>query len=329
MIPNYTQFPLPGRMYDYFLGPVAYGQAQEAEYADRWALWQAGDGIRIGKRRKTYSPDTYGDVFPIEISEIGLTHLSGAFDYTAYCQIAASTAENFTIYADDGAAGDTYGPFEGTSALMWFDGLLQRNEALQDIVCIYMKPFQHKLFGRFQRDSYSIEYELAVLNFIPRWLQKCDVVNFWYFRLWGRTLEERQFEVTSNFYQPKALTFTGAAAGAGAIQSAVIFDVIVSGGTFTGAASGAADGVQSAVLLDVIIDGGTFYGAAQGAAEGIQSVVLFDAIVTGGSFAGACTATANGVQSVVLATVVPEVKSFTGAAAGNADGIQSVLLETV
>lgn len=199
--------PLPYGAWDTCHGPFNYGSTQIAQFSTRWVCWVGTNGMRFQK----FTPgvlfnDTDGqadDLFPPGTRP---KHLSFSFEQDALHAIAIQTGTDTCEVRRKVSGVPTAYTFTGRSPVLFYNGILESDTALTDLMVFYIKAAGDKIYVRRQRDNFAIEYILnGTLKTTLRALQKTDAirvngVNRQY--LWGINTEGRQVLYISEGYPP-------------------------------------------------------------------------------------------------------------------------------
>lgn len=98
--------------------------------------------------------------------------------------------------------------FTGNSPVLFYNGVSIIDTSVTDAVCLYIKPAGDKIFARFQRDNFGIEYTVnATLapGAVIQELRKTDRRNIGgvnYQTLWGLAADGRQLYFRTAAYPP-------------------------------------------------------------------------------------------------------------------------------
>jgi hypothetical protein len=232
--------PLPVNAFDICAGPFILGSTQTPQYVDRWAVWVATAGIRLGKLSAGMALDDVNgqadDLFPggTRPSKVSLCFEQAALPVIAI-QKDATTIE---IRRKVSNVVQSY-LFAGLSPMLFYNGVTIVDTSVTDAVCLYIKTAGDKIYARFQRDNYGIEYVInATLapGAVIKELRKTDhrfIAGVNYQALWGRSLDGRQLYFRSAAYPPLPQNVADKLTNDVALDSGIYFLAITPGGTVT------------------------------------------------------------------------------------------------
>lgn len=150
----------------YAYGPDVQGVGQAAHFTKRWVAWIADAGVRLWQNG--YLPNLPSnqlgarcDVFADEVCN----HISLAFDQDGRPVIAAELELNGNIEIRKQAAGiEQRYTFTGRQPQLFNNWEVQYYPGDSDVVCLYLKEDGRKIYARFQREQFSVEYVLNELH---------------------------------------------------------------------------------------------------------------------------------------------------------------------
>ena len=148
------------------VGPEILRVQQDSVFTDPWVAWVSNNGIRLMKAATVMPPsDEAGVASLFYQTPIVPQHLSLAFDQDAFECLAIQLDDDTIEVKRWQNSQETTHQFSGWSPVLWYDGILQVDTTLRDVVCLYLdKPDSYNLKARFQRDNFSIEYAIATLE---------------------------------------------------------------------------------------------------------------------------------------------------------------------
>lgn len=139
--------------YDYSQGPDEEGDAEEDRYLDRWVVMPAGTSFVYGKVDELLSPvpdDLFVGVDFAQVFSMSISFDANARPVFAY-QVEAGT---FVITRYVAGVPTTY-EFGGDWPKLFFDGVVQPDQAAVDLVVMYVR--MGVIYTRIQRDNFLIE----------------------------------------------------------------------------------------------------------------------------------------------------------------------------
>lgn len=141
---------IEGVPYDVTCGPLV----------ERWSAEIRDDG-RIWYGRVYYPFTPIGlDLFPDPLVPEVVNRLGFCFDANGRPVFAVPVnATQFEVRRYVGGVPTTYGPFDGTTPLVFFNGSVQRTNSLWDFVVYYVRA--GKVRARYQRDNLAVEYDVV------------------------------------------------------------------------------------------------------------------------------------------------------------------------
>lgn len=200
---NDIDFTRTSRKVNPTVGPEILRVQQDSVFTDPWVAWFSNEGIRL-KKASTVNPPADEEGVPSIFyqSSTIYDHMSLAFDQDAYeCFAIQKTSTTIEVKKWLNGVHGTY-TFNGWSPVLWFDGILQVDDTLTDIVCLYLdKPDSINLKARFQRDNFGTEYAIATLARAVYFLTDADTGND-RFILHGITPDGNVTTITSIDYPP-------------------------------------------------------------------------------------------------------------------------------
>jgi hypothetical protein len=188
--------------YDFCDGPLNEDVTQPTIYKTRWrAYYEPSTGtIKYGKKNGTTKvADTL--LFPAALGLSEDEQISICFDANARASFAFQSSESdIQIRRFEASMPTTY-QFPGIYPRLFYNGILQRNNTLVDIVCFYAR--NGLLCARFQRDNFAIErvlYSPSGTECFSR-ITKTDKSEY-YQVIYYTASSGRQYAVRSMVYQP-------------------------------------------------------------------------------------------------------------------------------
>ena len=137
-------------------GPVEEG-ATVTEYLGRYETrWMAllSEGLIYYGREDGTLIQVPLDLFPDPLSETA-THIAMAFDANARPVFAYE--DEGMIYVRRYVAGvPTFYSWTGINPCLFFNGVLESDDSLTDVVCYYLSPTGGALYARFQRENFGV-----------------------------------------------------------------------------------------------------------------------------------------------------------------------------
>lgn len=301
---------------DFTDGPFIEGMPdQDPVYEYRWKVF-----MNLLTRRVTYGrvgttlANAPTDLIPASTLPAGSTEITLGFDAVARPVFGWENAGR--VYLAWYSAGvPTFIDFAGITPRLFFDGMLQRDNTLTDVVCYYIRA--GVLQARFYRDNFAVEYTIADVSGTFGALTRLTVIgrestNYrdtlrMVLFAWG-TPNTVEIELRSAAYPPFPVIESDFASFGISAPSGVYEEGIVDGGSYSDAASlgiAAPSGSYDAVIIDggtysdsgsfgitapsgsynaVIISGGTYQDSASfGIASPSGTYTLV--VVAGGSYA--------------------------------------------
>lgn len=185
---------------DYCDGPDFEATTQTARYTQRWVVWPTEDelGFEYGKVGGVMNP-VPADLFPaVDLTTIFT--ISICFDANARPVFAYQTAAGTITLTRYVAGTPTITTFSGDWPTLFFNAVVQRDEALTDVVIFYMVAQVVK--DRFQRENFGVERTFfTVPDIIPVKLTKTDR-NLQYQYLYFKDLGSQFWVARSKVYPP-------------------------------------------------------------------------------------------------------------------------------
>ncbi len=186
---------------DYCDGPVLEG-APETRYTTRWTgFYDTPNGLfnygKVSTGTLTRAPL---DLFPVPIFFAETFSLS--FDANARPCFAYDIAGTCFLRRYVSGVPTTFS-WTGSSPKMLFDGILQRDNTLTDVLCFYIRA--GNVYVRIQRDNFAIEYlafSLGVYGSSAAKINKTDRVGSYQYIYVTSPAPERYFLIVSPAYQP-------------------------------------------------------------------------------------------------------------------------------
>lgn len=132
--------------------PLEYGYER---YSDRWKAQNDAGVFSYAKVGEEWSPAPAG-LFPATVS--GAEGVSISFDANARPCFAFGIGGTVELRRFVAGVPTTYS-WAGTSPKLFFDGLLQIDVSLRDVVCFYLS--EGRICVRMQRDNFAVEHVLA------------------------------------------------------------------------------------------------------------------------------------------------------------------------
>jgi hypothetical protein len=138
-------------------GPLVEGETLGSEW-DRFSYrWQAVITNGVIEYGRSGTAITTSNLWPTP--QTGASKISFAFDINAKPVFALQQTANLIEVRKYVAGTPTAYTFTGRSPCLFYDGDMQRDINLRDVVCYYIN--NGKLCVRFQRDNFGTEYVLA------------------------------------------------------------------------------------------------------------------------------------------------------------------------
>jgi hypothetical protein len=188
--------------YDFCDGPLVEDVTQPKIYTTRWAAYYDPDSgaIKYGKKNGTFKNASI-QLFPAALVLSETDQISMCFDANARASFAFQfTSSEIQIRRFEASTPTTY-QFSGTNPRLFYDGILQRDNTLQDIVCCYVNG--GSLCVRFQRDNFAIEYVMYAPSGTEELLRVTKTDKNEYFQVvFYTSVDNRQYAVRSMVYQP-------------------------------------------------------------------------------------------------------------------------------
>jgi hypothetical protein len=294
--------------YDFSNGPDQEGVTQDAPYSKRWFVKPEGDGYVYGIDGET-SAVVPADLFAgIDFNEI--ISMSISFDGNAKPCFAFQVVAGTFLLRRYVAGTPTFLSFAGDWPKLFFDGIVQPDNTLTDLVCFYVGSGDVK--NRFQRDNFNTERTWLVTapNPVSR-ITKTDAFssrqNLYFFDTLGKFWVARSevyplfpiivSEVSSLGVKPGSGEYFLVVAPGGSYDDVGMIGVIPAGGTYflIIVFGGDYEDESSLAVIPgtgtytlVIIDGGSYEETGSvGAKPGGGAYTV--AVVDGGSYSESIT----------------------------------------
>ena len=300
-------------------------------YSVRWRAMITGGRVYYGRMGQPWGPAP-AELFPEGVL-YGVEQLSLGFDANARPCFATVRSGRISLRRWVAGVATVYS-WPGTYPRLFFNGLLQRDDTLRDVVCLYLR--HRTLCSRMQRDNFGVAYTQAnpALPAGPYQLAQL-----------GPTGRDRG--ASSDYQLLAALTTTGVplllrsaayspwpffaldtgAAPAYGIESIAYDWMIVELGEYAETSTAVPYAIDSLEYLPLTVDiaGGTDAGSAP--AYGVDSLTYNLVVVDGGTYSDAGSAPAYGVDSLTYNLVVVDGGSYSEAGAAPAYGVDSITYE--
>jgi hypothetical protein len=276
---------IPNEVADYAYGPENLGVPDwPFQYFTRWIGWKASDGVRVAKWVPGFVPsDTAGQLSDLFDGDTNFSDLSIAFDQNGRLVVAVQRGED-AVEVRRRQAGDlTIFTWAGKSPVLFFNGELEYQTPLTDVVCYYLPADGDRILVRVQRENFSTEHVMhASLPIVVGHLTKADrVVHRSY--LWGMSAGERRRDVRqlvfkSQLYDPWPVLVLEVADVSVEFESGDYFLAVVEADTVSDAGSIALE-FESGVYLSAVVTVDDQFDAASLALD-FDSGVYLDAVVS-------------------------------------------------
>lgn len=154
------------RLVQFCDGPEVEGVAQGDRFYTRWAVWMSSGGMRYGIYDDSYESTLLTSAGNTMGSSVGMFNsnvfgeVSMAFDVDSNPMFCAEyPSETIILKRRVGVNIFTY-TWSGCSPILFYDGIFLSDRNVVDVVCVYIKKSSlfNRVFARFQRDSFAIEY---------------------------------------------------------------------------------------------------------------------------------------------------------------------------
>lgn len=188
-------------------GPEALADTIIQQYRKRWVAWTGSEGIRFAEYEDGFVfSDTAGSANGLFTAGERPSRFSWSFEQDALYAIAyEDSATTITLRRFVSGTPTTYG-WTGKSPILFYNGILQPNTSVTDLMAFYLKPAGTKIFARVQRENFGTEHELnGDLNVTLERLLKTEAVNIegaWYQLIWAETTDGRKVVYQSRAYPP-------------------------------------------------------------------------------------------------------------------------------
>lgn len=185
----------------YATGPDVLGASQVKHFDKRWAAWFGSKGVRIEKTAFVAPPaDNRGEkceVFPDELAN----HITLAFDQDGRPVVGIEAEPGWVEVRRRQGATQTKFRWEGYQPQLFLNWLVRYYPRESDVVCFYLKEDRRKLYARFQRENFGVEYLMNTLHTTAAEMQETDAIGFYQW-LWGRNEEGKKLTLVSRRYPP-------------------------------------------------------------------------------------------------------------------------------
>jgi len=151
---------------DFCYGPENIGDpvVPYVRYSKRWCVFVAASGVRVAPLVPGFTASDTDGVLAGLYNTPGFTttHLGACFDKNGYTTVTrALTASTWELRKLELGVPTTYGPFDGVTPIPWLSALAVHEPIEQEVAVFYLKPAGDKLFCRHERESFTIEHEIA------------------------------------------------------------------------------------------------------------------------------------------------------------------------
>lgn len=271
---------------DFCNGPDEEAITQTDPYSLRWFVRFSGGQFVYGKDGLTENPvpsDLMTGINQSDVINMSISFDSNARPVFAF-QIAAGTI-NVRRYV---AGTPTFVTFAGDTPRLFFDGIIQRDLASTDVVCIYVRAGEIKT--RFQRDLFGTEYTFLAPSPAALKVTKTDI-NGYYQYLYFQDVNEDYWLGRSEVYQPFPTRYTDRLTSTVTPQGGTYTSPVIPGGSYSDALTSTVSPSDGTYFL-ASVAGGSYSDAltSEVAPEGGSYTLV---IVAGGSYSDSLTSTVS------------------------------------
>jgi hypothetical protein len=218
---------------DYCDGPEIEGSVQANRYTTRWqAVYDPDTGIIQYGRTDGTLVNADSALFPVPLTLTKEDQISLSFDANARASYAIQASAS-TIEIRRFVAGvPTTHTFTGISPRLLYNGILQRDNSLVDLVCFYINA--GAICGRFQRDNFGVEYVFYTppTSIAPTRISKTDR-DISYQELFYHAGEETYYALRSSVYPPFPIYVSEPLGLSIVAAGGDYFSVVIDGGAYT------------------------------------------------------------------------------------------------
>lgn len=264
-------------------GPFIEGSTQVQQYIQRWIAWVATDGIRYAKYEEgTLYDDSAGQLTDLWSAPVPRpAKFSFAFEQDALHAIALQDGTDIVLRRKVSGVPTEF-TWTGKSPVLFYNGIVEFDTSVTDLICIYLPAAGDKILVRLQRDNFGVEYELNTdLRSTLAELHQTDAIKIdgvLYQQIWGLDTDGQQVFFNSAPYPPFPQYASDHISLANTLDEGLYYSPIVS-------AFAAGDGVTMLQGLesgsyDSVIINATAPGDKVSMLQGLDSGVYFSIIVS-------------------------------------------------
>lgn len=317
--------PLTRGAINFCMGPFVEGSTQIQQYSTRWVAWVATNGIRYAKvTAGVLLDDTAGLLTDLWIAPVPRpAKFSFSFEQDALHALAIQSNPTTIALRRKVSGVPTEYSWTGKSPVLFYNGIVEADTSVTDLVCFYLNAAGTKLLVRIQRDNFGVEYELNTdLTTVMAELHQTDafkISGVLYQLLWGMNTVGRQVAFVSKPYPPFPEFASDQLSLDSGLGSAVYFSPIAQAFA-PGDQLSADNGLASGIYFDMVIEAaaGDSVSMDSGLGSGIYLDVIIEANAPADS-ASSDSALDSGVyflQSVVSNAPADQISMDNGLAGG-------------
>lgn len=234
-------------------GPEALGSTVVQQYRKRWIAWTGTDGIRFAEYEDGMTiGDSAGSANGLFTDGERPTRFSWSFEQDALYAIAFEETPGSIVLRRFVSGSPTEFNWTGESPVLFYNGIVQPNTSITDLVALYLKTGGTKIYCRVQRENFGTEHELNdVLNVDLARLIKTEAINIggsWHQLLWAEDTSGRIVVYRSRAYPPPYQQEQDQLTLAVSLSGGQLFNPIAQG-----------DDQDDAITLGVSMSGGVYF----------------------------------------------------------------------
>lgn len=199
--------PVPRGGFEIVHGPEALADTIVQQYRKRWIAWVATGGIRF----TTYTQgmnlgDAVGSANGLFTSGERPPKFSFSFEQDALYALAFESPTNTIKLRRFVSGTPTEYTWTGKSPVLFYNGIVQPNTSITDLMAFYIKTPGDKIYVRVQRENFGTEHVLnGALNATLTELVKTEALDIdgsWHQQIWAKDDQGHDVVYQSRAYPP-------------------------------------------------------------------------------------------------------------------------------